>query len=107
MRDLKRRKREEFNQREEKKIIASAYLPSSTKKLLACIHCKLVLNRDKWRKLDHCPNCPQSGGLQETTDQFSNLCGSVLPRVSWVAQYQNMRELIPGFYAMSVAVQAK
>ena len=35
MRDLKRRKREEFNQREEKKIITSAYLPSSTKKLLA------------------------------------------------------------------------
>lgn len=86
-RDLKRRKRDEQNRIEEKKIISSSYVPSSIKKLSACIHCKLVLNREKWRRLEHCPNCPQSGGLMDTTDQFSNLIGSVLPKVSWVAQW--------------------
>ena len=102
-RALKRRKRDEFNKAEDKKIIQSSYLPTSTKKLSACIHCHLVLNREKWRKLEHCPNCPHSGGLAETTEQFGNLMGSVLPKVSWVAQWKGMRHLIPGFYAMSVA----
>ena len=77
-------------------------MPSSCKKLAACIHCKLVLNKERWRKLEHCPNCPQSSGLSETTEQFSNLIGSVLPKVSWVAQWQGMRQLIPGFYAMAI-----
>ena len=67
-RDLKRRKRDEHNKIEEKKIIQSAYVPSSTKRLLACIHCHLVLNKEKWRKLEHCPNCPHSSGLGETTE---------------------------------------
>ena len=51
-RRLKRRKREEDKVREAKKIIGSQYLPSSSKKLSACLSCKLLLNREKWRKLE-------------------------------------------------------
>ena len=101
-RDLKRRKRDENQRNEERKIISGAYLPTSTKKLAACIHCRLVLNKEKWRRLERCPNCPKSAGLLDTTEQFSNLMGSVLPKVSWVAQWQGMREQIPGFYAMAI-----
>ena len=67
-RDLKRRKRDEQIRAEERKIINSNYVPSSTKKLAACVFCKLVLNKEKWRKLEHCPNCPQSSGLSNTTE---------------------------------------
>lgn len=55
---LKRRKRDEERIREERKIIGTAYLPSNSKKLSACVFCRLVLNKDKWRKLENCPNCP-------------------------------------------------
>ena len=96
-----------MQQREAKRIIPKGYLPSSQKKMLACIYCKFVINREKWVKLDQCPNCPQSAGIHDTTENFSNLIGSVLPKVSWVAQWQQMRELIPGFYAMSVQYDAK
>ena len=81
----KRHKRDEQVRAEERKVIVSAYLPSSNKKLAACIFCKLVLNRERWRQLQHCPNCPHSSGLGDTTEEFSNLMGSVLPKVSWVA----------------------
>ena len=45
----KRRKRDENLKAEERKVIGNAYLPSSNKKLSACIFCKLVLNRERWR----------------------------------------------------------
>jgi len=84
-RRLKRRKREEVAKREANRIIGGQFLPSSSKNLYACVSCKLVLNRDKWRKLEQCPNCPQSSGLKDTTANFSNLIGSIYPKASWVA----------------------
>ena len=98
----KRKRREMANAVEARRIISTQFLPSNTKKLAACLSCRLVLNKEKWRKLDMCPNCPQSQGLKSTTDSFSNLIGSVYPKASWVAQWQGMKNLIPGFYAMSV-----
>ena len=84
-RQLKRQKREERAAKEAKMLIPKSYLPSHHKKLSACIYCKFVLNRERWLKLEQCPNCPQSHGLLDTTENFSNLIGSVLPKVSWVA----------------------
>ena len=58
VRRMKRRKREENARQESRRIIPSQFLPSSNKKLSACTGCRLVLNREKWRKLEQCPNCP-------------------------------------------------
>ena len=79
LRQAKRRKREETAAKENKRLIKSTFLPSSCKKMSACVSCRLVLNREKWRKLSQCPNCPQSQGLCDTTENFSNLIGSVIP----------------------------
>ena len=67
------------------KIISTEFLPSSMKKLRACNHCKLVLNRQRWIDLGKCPNCPSSGGLSETTEDFQNVIGQIYPKMSWVA----------------------
>ena len=74
------------------------------KKLRACLSCKLVLDRSKWQTLGRCPNCPSSAGLAHTTDNFANLIGQIYPKLSWVAQYQGMKDLIPGVYALNVDV---
>ena len=79
LRQAKRRRREEQAGKENRRLIKSTYLPASCKKLSACVTCRLVLNREKWRKLGQCPNCPQSMGLSDTTENFSNLIGSVIP----------------------------
>ena len=83
----KRKRREQLQKIESRRIVGSAFLPSNTKKLAACLTCRLVLNKEKWRKMAMCPNCPQSQGLRSTTDSFSNLIGSVYPKASWVAQW--------------------
>ena len=74
------------------------------KKMRACISCKLVLNKAKWVELQRCPNCPSAEGLSSTTESFSNIIGQIYPKMSWVAQYQNMKDFIPGLYAMNVNV---
>ena len=51
------------------------HLPNSMVKLRACLHCKLILNAARWRDLGKCPNCPSSGGLSETTEDFHNVIG--------------------------------
>ncbi len=60
LRQAKRRKRDETTAKENRRIIKSTFLPSSSKKLSSCVTCHLVLNKEKWRKLGQCPNCPQS-----------------------------------------------
>lgn len=77
-------------------------MPSTKNHLRACIFCKLVLNREKWNKIDGCPNCPESRGLEHTTDCFESLLGSIFPKMSWVAKWQRMQRLIPGFYALAI-----
>ena len=58
LRQAKRRRREDTALKENRRMIKSTYLPASSKKLAACVTCRLVLNREKWRKLGQCPNCP-------------------------------------------------
>ena len=60
LRQAKRRKRDETTAKENRRIIKSTFLPSSSKKLSSCVTCHLVLNKEKWRKLGQCPNCPQN-----------------------------------------------
>ena len=102
LRQAKRRRREEIAAKENKRIIRSTFLPSTSKKLSACVTCRLVLDKNKWKKNGRCPNCPQSQGLCDTTENFSNLIGSVIPGQSWVASWSGLKDLIPGFYAMSI-----
>ena len=83
-------------------LISTEYMPTSLKKLRACRGCKLVLNRQKWTELGRCPNCPSTGGIADTTESFSNVIGQIYPKLSWVAQYQGMKDLIPGVYAINV-----
>ena len=56
-------------------IISTDFLPGSMKKLRACVHCKIVMNRQRWAELGKCPNCPSSGGLSDTTEEFHNVIG--------------------------------
>ena len=102
IRKAKRQKREHAERQEARRIIPAQFLPSSNKKLSACVSCRLVLNKEKWRKLEQCPNCPQSQGYCDTTENFSNMIGSIYPKQSWVASWLGMKDLIPGFYAMSI-----
>jgi len=77
-------------------------MPNSKKKLRACIYCKLVINQEKWAKVEVCPNCPESQGKEDTTDCFESLIACIFPKMSWVAKWQRMQKLIPGFYAMAI-----
>ena len=99
----KRRQKSKEAENARPSIISTQFLPSSMKKLRACIYCKLVLNRQRWIELNKCPNCPSSGGLSDTTEDFQNVIGQIYPKMSWVAQYQGINELIPGLYAMNVS----
>ena len=81
----KRRTKKQKEAEESQKIISTKFLPGSMKKLRACHHCKLVLDRKRWIDLGKCPNCPSSGGLSETTDEFQNVIGQIYPKMSWVA----------------------
>ena len=81
----KRRAKKDKEVEQAAKIISTEFLPSSMKKLRACNHCKLVLNRQRWIDLGKCPNCPSSGGLSETTEDFQNVIGQIYPKMSWVA----------------------
>ena len=78
-------------------------MPSNQKRMRACIHCKLVLDQEKWVKNKMCPNCPESeGGLAETTDNFESVISLILPMKSWVASWQGMKSFIPGVYALAI-----
>ena len=89
-----------------KEIISLDHLPSSTKRLRACLTCKLILNASRWKELGKCPNCPRSGGISDTTENFQNVIGQIYPRMSWVSQYQGMADFIPGLYAMAIDINA-
>jgi RNA polymerase subunit RPABC4/transcription elongation factor Spt4 len=107
--DLRRRRRNRNKGGHQKpKIIDDTWLPSSNRKQRACIYCKLVLNQEKWNKLKQCPNCPESlAGPDETTDCFESVISLILPMKSWVAEWQQMKHLIPGVYALALRVPKK
>jgi len=101
----RRQKRGAKNAQQRKLLITDQYMPNSLKKLRACVFCKLVLNAEKWNKLEMCPNCPDSRGPQDTTDCFESVISLILPKKSWVADWCKMVNLIPGIYALAVADQ--
>ena len=103
--DARRRRRRRKGEDElgKKKVLSDEYTPASLKKLRACIYCKIVLCTEQWRKNQMCPNCPDSRGFLDTTDCFESLISLILPRKSWIAEWQEMTELIPGVYAMAVS----
>ncbi len=101
----RRQKRGAKNAQQRKLLITDQYVPTSLKKLRACVFCKLVLNIEKWNKLEMCPNCPDSRGLQDTTDCFESVISLILPKKSWVADWSKMVNLIPGLYALAIAPQ--
>jgi len=102
--DVRRRKRKNRKAKDDRPlIIDDTYMPGSSRRLRACVYCRLVLNQEKWGRLRMCPNCPNSfGGPDETTDNFESLISLVLPMKSWVAEWQGMKNLIPGVYAMAI-----
>ena len=102
-----RRRRRQLNDQDgKKKVLSDEFTPASMKKLRACIYCKIVLCTEQWRKNRVCPNCPDSRGLLDTSDCFQSMISLILPRKSWIAEWQEMTELIPGVYAMSVSCDA-
>ena len=98
-----RRRRKDGNAASKKKLLTDEFTPSSLKKLRACVFCKFVLNNEKWKKLEMCPNCPDSRGIDDTTDCFESVISLILPKKSWVAEWQRMQNLIPGVYAMAIS----
>ena len=98
-----RRRRKDGNASNKKKLLTDEFTPSSLKKLRACVFCKFVLNNEKWKKLEMCPNCPDSRGIDDTTDCFESVISLILPKKSWVAEWQTMQNLIPGVYAMAIS----
>ncbi len=101
--DARRRRRNRKGRHDQRNLLVTdQFVPGSMKRLRACVFCKLVLNQDKWRKHESCPNCPDSRGLPDTTDCFESVLSLILPRKSWVAEWQKMQDLIPGMYAMAV-----
>ena len=103
----RRRRRKGEDELAKKKVLTDEYTPVSLKKLRACIYCKIVLCTEQWRKNQMCPNCPDSRGFLDTTDCFESLISLILPRKSWIANWQEMSELIPGVYAMVVASEVE
>lgn len=83
-----RRKRKNQGDEGKPKIIDETYMAVTKKKLRACTGCLLVLNQEKWVKLDGCPNCSSHHqGVLDTTDCFESLIAIIFPKVSWVAKW--------------------
>ena len=99
----RRRRRKAGQENQRKLLLTDEFMPNSLKKLRACVFCKFVLNHEKWNKLEICPNCPDSRGLLDTTDCFESVISLILPKKSWVAEWQKMQNLIPGVYAMAIS----
>ncbi len=85
-----RRRRKNNNADNKKRLLTDEFTPNSLKKLRACVFCKFVLNNEKWNKLEMCPNCPDSRGILDTTDCFESVISLILPKKSWVAEWQRM-----------------
>src|ERR1700733_14086839 len=85
-RELRRNKKKK-SEKQAPKYIDDTYMIGSKKHLRACLYCRLVLNREKWVKIEGCPNCEESTGVEETSDQFESLIALIFPKVSWVAEF--------------------
>ncbi|UVC49446.1 transcription factor [Theileria orientalis] len=77
-------------------------------KLRACIRCRLIMTEDQFYE-NGCGNCThlQMDGdrrrtLDCTSSNFSGFLSIMDPERSWSAKYNNLINLIPGCYAISV-----
>ena len=87
---------------EDQVLFDEKYLAQSIKKLLACVHCHLLLPQKQWEKIEVCPNCPQMSGISDTTNKFNSVTSQIYPRISPASRFRGFSEFIPGLYAVSL-----
>jgi len=64
------------------------------------MNCKLIMNEGQWSRLHgRCPNCRSE---VETTQDYVGMISLMMPQESWVAKWNDIRNCIPGVYAINV-----
>jgi len=53
----------------------------------------------QWKQQHTCPNCE---ARVETTQDYVGMISVMMPRESWVAKWNDVRNVIPGCYAISI-----
>ncbi|CDR95414.1 transcription factor, putative [Babesia bigemina] len=77
-------------------------------KLRACISCRLIMSEDQFfeRGCGNCAFLQMDGDRRRTLDctssNFSGLISIMDPQKSWAARFNNLGDVIPGCYAISV-----
>ena len=88
----------------------NSQIPSTLKKLRACIACRLVKTEEQFKK-EGCENCNPinpinvSNYLEHTTTNFEGMISLMQPSDSWVAKWNSLVKYLPGLYCISVAGQ--
>ena len=83
-----------------------AYPPNATKKLVACLSCKLINTQEQFLQNGTCPNCEEPSildyeALKEfTTTNFVGMISLVQPKSSWVGRWNGLKGSKPGVYAI-------
>ena len=76
------------------------YVPTDNRNLAACPWCKIIMTEQQWNKINtRCPNCHKS---VEPTQDYVGMISIMMPKESWVAKWNEIRENIPGVYAINV-----
>ncbi|GFE55713.1 transcription elongation factor SPT4 [Babesia ovis] len=81
---------------------------NSVFKLRACLSCRLILSEDQFfeRGCGNCAFLQMDGDRRRTLDctsaNFSGLISIMDPQKSWAARFNNLGDIIPGCYAISV-----
>ncbi|ORM40382.1 Transcription elongation factor SPT4 -like protein 2 [Babesia sp. Xinjiang] len=77
-------------------------------KLRACISCRLIMSEEQFfeRGCGNCAFLQMDGDRRRTLDctssNFSGLISIMDPQKSWAARFNNLGDVIPGCYAISV-----
>lgn len=77
-------------------------------RLRACISCRLIMSEDQFfeRGCGNCAFLQMDGDRRRTLDctssNFSGLISVMDPQKSWAARFNNLGDVIPGCYAISV-----
>lgn len=77
-------------------------------KLLACLSCRLLKTEAEFVE-SGCGNCKYLKMIGDrrrtrdcTTENFHGFMAITKPRESWVAKYNRLNKLVPGFYALHI-----
>ncbi|TNV75320.1 hypothetical protein FGO68_gene71 [Halteria grandinella] len=88
--------------------LTQAVLPNAYKKLRACRECRLIKSEEQFLKDGGCENCPNYEvsdleSLEEyTSANFEGMISVIIQGQSWVAKYNNLRDVVPGCYAVCI-----